>query len=884
MGSSMNILTLLETTDNELLVLKNKHLKNITAKTLNEGNTEFLEAVKALTPDDLLSSFKLPALIVPLPHLNTQELAALAYIAYDLSGKSSSQAKLISLNSSDAPAALWLNKEPGIKAGVVFFTTNYFDAETVAALGGSVVFHPLLPMLSLLKDDILKCEPSIKDCCLLATRIDGQVNTAMTTAGINYIYPGAENNFNKLFVKHGSDVLMAALNSNRHFPQEKELLEAVNIKGDIVLELAPGAHNAVKYYRDKEQNSIIAKCLIVNKNNGAEFEEILNLSSYVTVAGVSVTPRGDKEYVLHEKNNTLFVIRQDELTNIAAFKRILLTNGVKITSITGKEVGLLQTLIQHECLSTANRINVTHHNGWEQFMFFARNDNNVETEQTLNYYNISVKRCPDMFKDTSLNIVHDYKHTRNIFSAKGDLPTFQSKALPLLKGNVALMLPIFRALSAPLMLPLGICPVMFHYFCPTRRGKSTALALACAWVGIFKRENPFKAYESWDGSVAGISAMLADFNYGYLALDDLSVANPDLVEKIIYNLDRGELGARATQIGRQREITRFSCVVDSTGEFKVKDAMKQAGVTLKPGAYSRCIDIAFPSDDNFGIVKELNGCSSSCELIEKLEDIFTNEFRGGFWESWLEIIEGYFNNAKKLQKLKNEFSHFKIQCAESEVIKQVLSSKTHYSQILNNIYAVGFTMQLAIQHGILTEETIGFTPLSLVEHIFSWYLGDEEFGAVQGIVNVVREKCQEMVLYKTKYFTILQRPHENFPVSETPAITKHCGYVLITGGCIGLETQNSIALPKISDGTTDVIEEYYMTSAELRAFFGCSSKATINEIMKILREYKAIKMDANGSLLRSRLPSNRGAGKGYYTICPHRMLDIEDDKNSGSVL
>lgn len=569
-----------------------------------------------------------------------------------------------------------------------------------------------------------------------------------------------------------------------------------------------------------------------------------------------------KSFVISTGDDT-FLLPHEALASVSRLRAVLAKNNVVVYVLDGKEGTWLQTVLQLLCRSVTSEANVTQHNGWHTFQV----NHTDGTQFEFQYYNSDSRRSCAQQAD----IVFNFKHVKNKLKIVGTEESFYTKLLPLLQNNPALCCSMLRAFAAPLRKLLNISPVMFNYFCRSKRGKSIMAAIGCAVMGIYKTTNLLKAYEPWSGTATGMLLMLTDFTDSLLCLDDLSTANPHIVSKFIYTSCGGETGASSTQNREQRESIQFNCSVDSTAEGSLSDELGESGIKLKGGVRSRCADFALPSTEEMGILNNLHGRETAKKFFIEIINIITNECRGVLWDKWLDIISVIANDALKHRNLIKRFNEFTEDC--TEIYAKLLPQSTQIQEILDNIMLVGYALELLNEAKLITTEQIGFTGKEFVGSLLKWYLGDQTQVNAIGLEYEVREKCREMIQYKDRYFTSIDKI-TNETGHERGDRFKHCGYVVTTRD---IHDTNK-TLPDDELGS-----KWYFTPDEFNTFFNSSSITKTKEIFGILKKYQAIEVDQDGKIKRHRLPGRREFGVIFYVINPYKMLSNEDLTNDEEV-
>jgi len=200
---------------------------------------------------------------------------------------------------------------------------------------------------------------------------------------------------------------------------------------------------------------------------------------------------------------------------------------------------------------------------------------------------------------------HD-EHTR-----AGTLEGWQSEIAARAVGNPLLMLALSAAFAGPL---LGKCNAEgggIHFVGDSSTGKTTAIEAACSvWGGTnFRR--------SWRATANGIEGAAALFNDCLLALDEISECDPREVGAIVYSLGNGRGKQRASRGGNARSVTRWRCVILSSGERTIATAMAEGGRSIKAGQAVRLLDV--PAARRFGAWDDLHGFANGPALSDAIK-------------------------------------------------------------------------------------------------------------------------------------------------------------------------------------------------------------------------------------------------------------------------
>jgi putative DNA primase/helicase len=178
-------------------------------------------------------------------------------------------------------------------------------------------------------------------------------------------------------------------------------------------------------------------------------------------------------------------------------------------------------------------------------------------------------------------------------------------------GNPLLALALSAAFAGPLMVKCNAEGGGIHLVGDSSTGKTTAIEAACSvWGGSnFRR--------SWRATANGIEGAAALFNDCLLALDEISECDPREVGAIVYSLGNGRGKQRASRSGNARSVTRWRCVILSSGERTIATAMAEGGRSIKAGQSVRLLDV--PAARRFGAWDDLRGFPTGPALSDAIK-------------------------------------------------------------------------------------------------------------------------------------------------------------------------------------------------------------------------------------------------------------------------
>ena len=197
------------------------------------------------------------------------------------------------------------------------------------------------------------------------------------------------------------------------------------------------------------------------------------------------------------------------------------------------------------------------------------------------------------------------------YTRAGTLEEWREQIAALASGNPLLLLPLSAAFAGPLLARCNAEGGGIHLVGDSSTGKSTALEAArSVWGG--------RGYlKSWKATANGMEGAAAMHNDGLLCLDEISECNPREVGAIVYSLGNGIGKQRAGRSGAARSITRWRCIVVSSGERAISTQMAEAGHKTKAGQTVRLLDI--PATRSHGAWDELHGYSNGQAFSDSIK-------------------------------------------------------------------------------------------------------------------------------------------------------------------------------------------------------------------------------------------------------------------------
>ena len=197
------------------------------------------------------------------------------------------------------------------------------------------------------------------------------------------------------------------------------------------------------------------------------------------------------------------------------------------------------------------------------------------------------------------------------YTKGGTFDGWQRELSALAIGNPLLLLALSASFAGPLLDKCHAEGGGLHFVGDSSTGKTTVIEAACAtWGGTnFKR--------SWRATANGMEGAAALVNDGLLALDEISECDPKEIGAIVYALGNGTGKQRASRTGNARSVTRWRCMVLSSGERSIGTAMAEGGYRAKAGQSVRLLDV--PAARAFGAWDDLHGFANGAAFADALK-------------------------------------------------------------------------------------------------------------------------------------------------------------------------------------------------------------------------------------------------------------------------
>lgn len=239
----------------------------------------------------------------------------------------------------------------------------------------------------------------------------------------------------------------------------------------------------------------------------------------------------------------------------------------------------------------------------------------------------------------------------------GTLEGWQENISALAVGNPLLMMALSAAFAGPLLAKCNAEGGGIHFVGDSSTGKTTIIEAACSiWGGPNYRR-------SWRSTANGMEGAAALFNDCLLALDEISECDPREVGAIIYALGNGRGKQRASRSGSARGVTRWRCVILSSGERTISTAMLEGGQRAKAGQSVRLLDI--PAARAFGAWDSLHNMQTGTAFSDAIKRASTTD-HGHAGRAFLEQLTRDPRDLSALLEEMKSLSEFSIEGGEGQ--------------------------------------------------------------------------------------------------------------------------------------------------------------------------------------------------------------------------
>ena len=220
------------------------------------------------------------------------------------------------------------------------------------------------------------------------------------------------------------------------------------------------------------------------------------------------------------------------------------------------------------------------------------------------------------------------------YDLAGTLDGWRGEVAALAVGNSRLAFAISTALAAALLYPAQEELGGVHFFGSSSTGKTTiGLAAASVW-GIPKR--------SWRTTANAAEALARGSCDALLFLDEISQAEPWVVDAMAYMLGNEGGKARMRRDATARETLTWRTLFLSTGEIGLLAKLIEIGRRPRAGQSMRLIEIPSDAGAGLGCFEDLHGRASGDALARHLK-LAADQHRGHAARAFVERVAGEFD-------------------------------------------------------------------------------------------------------------------------------------------------------------------------------------------------------------------------------------------------
>lgn len=198
------------------------------------------------------------------------------------------------------------------------------------------------------------------------------------------------------------------------------------------------------------------------------------------------------------------------------------------------------------------------------------------------------------------------------FAKRGTIEQWRDRVAALAIGNSRLTFAVAVAFAAPLLQPLGLDGVGFHFAGESSLGKTSIARVACSvWGGE-------RYLQKWRATANGLEGVAVAHNGTLLVLDDIGQCNGKELGLVSYMLADGKGKLRASRTGAARSSATWKLIYLSTGEISLAESMRKAGERAEAGQEIRLIEIAADTGSGCGIYETIHGRPDGAALSDEL--------------------------------------------------------------------------------------------------------------------------------------------------------------------------------------------------------------------------------------------------------------------------
>ncbi len=183
-----------------------------------------------------------------------------------------------------------------------------------------------------------------------------------------------------------------------------------------------------------------------------------------------------------------------------------------------------------------------------------------------------------------------------------------------------------------------------HLVGGSSKGKTTALNVGISIVGGTALKG------SWRATGNGLEGVAERSNDTMLALDELSEANPQEVQNIVYAISNGQGKIRASKNGDSKSVKKWKTAILSTGEKSIASKMMEANKKPDAGCLVRFLSV--PATENkYGCFNTIHGFESA--------SVFSRHLKNASAKNYGTPLVAFIESLLKEEDLHEEFESFK---------------------------------------------------------------------------------------------------------------------------------------------------------------------------------------------------------------------------------
>lgn len=207
------------------------------------------------------------------------------------------------------------------------------------------------------------------------------------------------------------------------------------------------------------------------------------------------------------------------------------------------------------------------------------------------------------------------------------------------RGSSTLAFSIVAGFTGPFLAPAGEESGGFHLKGGSSTGKTTALAAAASIWG--------RSHDSWrttDNAGEGLARGTCDT---LLCLDEISQADPRVVDAIAYMFANGAGKSRMKRDATNRDVITWRITFLSTGEKGLGEKLAEANRRAQAGQGVRAIEIPADAGAGLGLFEDLHGAPDGDAFSRRIKAAAAAH-RGHAGRSFLEKVVPQIQKLAKL--------------------------------------------------------------------------------------------------------------------------------------------------------------------------------------------------------------------------------------------